>query len=390
MNRLLFEGRSLVGLVSSVIRQDDGRISFNRLDWERMYRLADYHKVANTAYLGLLGYRESLPDKWRDRFFQRYQESLLFGENCDEQFKEVLTWLDMRGISCTVLVSEAMRGFYKVAETADNSPVQIYLDEDKYYLAKGYLIDLGYETDTTYKDFGERMKKVNGLVIILYYRLPFKTSRYSKNMVKILESAQIKDPYDNVWMLPVASELLYRMAGAAYRYVTDELTLREMIELCLCHRQWRDEVDEDDLWKKLEEFKVDGLAERLLEIAYMWFGEKSDPYLLKRHEDMSVYDGLEARILTRGLVKTDNDEQAAKLQVLLDKELEREKKEEGRSIQREKVGNYFVELRKKLKWMFPDFHYMSSIYPVVGKLPFLLPVYWMLRGMRLLWRSFIR
>ena len=47
MNQLLFEGRSLVGIVSSIIRQDDRRISFSRLDWERVYRLADYHKVAN-------------------------------------------------------------------------------------------------------------------------------------------------------------------------------------------------------------------------------------------------------------------------------------------------------------------------------------------------------
>ena len=76
MNQLLFEGRSLVGIVSSIIRQDDRRISFSRLDWERVYRLADYHKVANIVYIGLLGYREAVPDKWRDRFFRRYQESL--------------------------------------------------------------------------------------------------------------------------------------------------------------------------------------------------------------------------------------------------------------------------------------------------------------------------
>ena len=79
MNQLLFEGRSLVGIVSSIIRQDDRRISFSRLDWERVYRLADYHKVANIVYIGLLGYREAVPDKWRDRFFRRYHESLQYG-----------------------------------------------------------------------------------------------------------------------------------------------------------------------------------------------------------------------------------------------------------------------------------------------------------------------
>lgn len=390
MNRLLFEGRSLVEIVASVIRQDDGHVPFSRLDWERMYRLADYHRVANTVYLGLLGHRETVPDRWRDRFFQRYQESLLFGENCQEALKEVLTWLDMREISCTVLVSESIRELYKLPETADNSPVQIFLDEDKYFLAKGYLIDLGYETDKTYKGFGERMRKVRGVTIILYHRLPFRTSKYEKYMVRILESAQIREPYENIWMLPVESELTYRMAGVAYRYVTDELTLREMLELFLFHRQWRDEIEEDALQKRLEEFKIDGLAYKLLEIAYMWFGEKSDPYLLKRNEDISVYDPLEERILTRGILNKENDEQAIRLQKLIEKEIAREKKEENRSLRNERIGKFWTAQKRKLKWAFPDYHYMSSIYPAVEKIPILLPVYWIIRGLRLWWRSFIR
>lgn len=390
MNRLLFEGRSLVGIVSSVIRQDDRRVSYSRLDWERMYRLADYHKVANIVYLGLLGYRETVPERWRDRFFKRYQESLAFEENCEEAFKEVLTWLDMREISCTVLASEAVRGFYKLPETADNCPVQLFLDEEKYFLAKGYLIDLGYETDETYNGFGERLKKVPGISIVLYHKLPFRTSKYARNMVRILETAQIKEPYDHIWMLPVESELVYRMAGAAYRYVTDELTLREMLELFLCHRQWRDDIDDDAFWRKLADFKVDVLAEKLLEIAYMWFGEKTDPFLLKGHEDTSVYDTLEERILTRGMTNRENDDQALKLQSLVEKELEKEKKGEGKELQREKVGQFFAAQKRKLQWLFPDYHYMSSIYPAVEKYPFLLPVYWIIRGMRILWRSFIR
>ncbi len=301
----------------------------------------------------------------------------------------MLAWLDMREISCTVLTSESVRSFYKISENAENSPVQIFLDEEKYYLAKGYLIDLGYETDETYKGFGERMKKVSGVTIILYRKLPFRTAKYTKNMVKILESAQIKEPYENIWMLPPESEFLYRMAGAAYRYVTDELTLREVLELMLCHRAWKDEIDEEDLWKRLDEYKIGGLAERILELAYMWFGEKTDTFLAEHAEDMSVYDVLEERILTRGIVNHERDDEALKLQSLIDKELEKEKKAEGKDLKKEKMGKYFSEIKRKLSWIFPDYHYMSSIYPAVEKIPLLLPVFWGVRGVRLFWR-FIR
>ena len=151
MNQLLYEGRTLVGMVSAIIRQDALRVAYNRLDWERMFRLADYHRVANIIYLGVLGKGDVLPDRWRDRFFERYQQALTFGESCEESLKEVLTWLDMREISCTVLTSASIRELYQIPETAENSPVQILLDEEEYYLAKGYLVDLGYETDQIYK-----------------------------------------------------------------------------------------------------------------------------------------------------------------------------------------------------------------------------------------------
>ena len=40
MNQLLFEGRTLVGIVASIVRQDALHVMFNRLDWERMFRLS--------------------------------------------------------------------------------------------------------------------------------------------------------------------------------------------------------------------------------------------------------------------------------------------------------------------------------------------------------------
>lgn len=390
MNRLLFEGRSLVGIVSSIIRQDDRKVAYARLDWEDMYRLSDYHKVANIVYLGLLGYREIIPDKWMDRFFKRYQESLQFGENCDESFKEVLTWLDMREVSCTILTSESVRGFYKIAEAADNSPIQIFLDEEEYYLAKGYLIDLGYETDEAYKGYGERLRKVPHVSIILYRKLPFRTAKYEKNMIKLLETAQIKEPYSYIWEFPRDSEFLYRLAGASYRYVTDELTLREVLELLLCHKAWKDEIDEEMLWKRLDEFRIDSIAEKILDVAYMWFGEKDDHYLIHQTEDMSVYDILEDRLLTRGLVNREKDDQALKLQSLIQKEIEKEKKAEGIDIRKEKIQKEIKDIERKMKWIFPDRHYMSSIYPTVEKIPVLLPVFWVIRGLRILWRTLMK
>lgn len=390
MNQLLYEGRTLVGMVSSIIRQDAMHVLYNRLDWERMFRLADYHRVANVVYLSVLGKGDALPSRWRDRFFERYQEALLFGENCDESFRELLMWLDMREVSCTLLTSVSMRDLYKLPETAENTPVQILLDEENYLLAKGYLVDLGYETDQTYKGYGERMRRISGVSVILYHKLPFRTSGYIKNMQRLLEESYIKEPYLNIHELPAESEFIYRMAKAVYGYVTDELRLREVLDLQIFHRAWREEINWEAVQKKLEDFQVDELAEKLLRIAYMWFGDKKDNYFADQPEDMSVYDILEDRLLTQGTINRESDMQALRLEKAIQKEIEREKRGEGRELFWEKIMDSFRAFRKKLRWVFPDYHYMSSIYPVVEKIPVLLPVFWGVRGLRLFFRLFIK
>ena len=297
-------------------------------------------------------------------------------------------WLDMREISCTILVSENVRDFYKIPEAAANSPIQIYLDEKSYYLAKGYLIDLGYEADQLYKGVGERLVKISGVPIILYYQLPFRTSKFKKNMMKLVETATLREPYSHIQMLSIENEFIYRMASAAYHYANDELTLRDVLDMVLCHKAWREEIDDDALWKRLEEFGVDVLAEKILRIAYMWFGDKEDDYFNDQPEDLTVYDVLEDRMLTSGEVNNEKDEQALTLRKQIQKEIDKERRKEEKELRQEKRQELLDKFMKKVRWLFPDYHYMTSIYPTVERLPFLLPVFWIIRDFRLLWRMF--
>jgi len=84
MDRLIFEGRFLVNLVGGIVRQDDLKAIHSRIDWEHMYRTADYHKIANVVYLGILGNGEKVPERWMERFFGRYQESLSYSDTSED------------------------------------------------------------------------------------------------------------------------------------------------------------------------------------------------------------------------------------------------------------------------------------------------------------------
>lgn len=384
MDRLIFEGRFLVNLVGGILRQDDLRAIHSRIDWEHMFRTADYHKIANIMYLGILGNGENVPERWMDRFFGRYQEALQFGDVSEEAEREILTLFDMMEIPCIILSTSRIRCLYQIQEMSSNNSLRLMMDDSSYTLAKGYLVDLGYETDRNYKGYGERMRRPSGFSVEIYHKLPFRTRLYEKNMQRLLETAYIRNSCQYVRTLSLESRYVFMAAQLAYHYTEDELLIREVLDLYLYHKVWREEMNQEYIKSKLSDFQIDGLAEKILQIAYMWFGTKADILSDSQPEDMGVFDVLENRILSRGAISRETDHQALRLASLIRQDIERERRQDKREALAEKIGKYKATFTKRLRWFFPEYKYMCAIYPFLEKLPVLLPVYWIRRGIRLL------
>lgn len=310
MNRLIYEGRLLVNIAGSMIRQDDLRPLHGRLDWERMYRTADYHKIANIVYLGMLGSTERGSQKWQERFFERYLESLRFNDVCRYSEKEVLVLLDLMQVPCIILTSCGIRDLYLLPETAGNSPLRLYIASGSYVLAKGFLVDLGYETERVYAGFGERMKGASGFSVDLYYHLPFRTRTYQAQAGRILERAYIRNSYQFIRTLSLEDRFIFRVAEAVYHYVTDELLIRELMDIHLYYVLWSDKMNGEYIRRRLTDFKIDELGKKLIQLARMWFGTKADAAFAAPSDDMGVYDILENRILSNGQLRQENDSQA--------------------------------------------------------------------------------
>lgn len=377
-----------MNMAGAFIRQDDQRPIRGQLDWERIYRVADYHKITNLVYLAMLGNGKKIPQRWQDAFAERYWQGLQYGEVCKEAEQEILALLDMRNISCAILESCEFRNLYQLPESAANVPLRLLMDEESYTLAKGYLIDLGYETDRFYTGFGERMKRVSGIRVEIYRKPPFQTQAYEKQMQFLLRRAFVKEPYHTVRTLSFEDRFIYYMAKCAYRYAQDELAIRELMDLYLYHRTWREQINQDHVRKVLSDFHVEQLADKLLHLAYMWFGSMEE---LKLEEDQRFepveYDVLEDRILSRGILNHEVhelDQQAVMLREMIEKSEDRERRQERFQRWMQKNTERRQEFGRKLRWIFPEYRYMCTIYPILEKLPPLLPICWLLRLIRFL------
>ncbi|OON86143.1 hypothetical protein BXO88_08830 [Oribacterium sp. C9] len=384
MNRTIFEGRYLINLTGAVIKQKEIPKRSMRMDWERLFHLADYHKIANIIYLGMLGASEQVPEKWGERFFERYQESLMYSSSYENSELEILTLLNMHKISATVLESSATRRLYRIPETASNSPLRLLLSEKDYSLAKGFLVDLGYLTDHFYPKFGEHMRAGNGFMVEIYYRLPFITKNYQKCMTALMERAYIDRTFNSMHTFSLESSFVFRMAEICYNYCENALTVRKLLDVFLFYHQFKAKMNQNFIWTRFKEFKIDILVQCMIHISAMWFGTRSDDILDLTIEDGEVYDAVESRILSSGVIGTEMVPQANTLRNEIQKELDKEKREEEKELRKKQRSDFWRRVKQQILWIFPEYKYMSSLYPSLEKFPFLLPFFWLFRGIRMI------
>ena len=382
MERLIYEGRFLVNTVGGIMRQDDLREMYGRVNWEKMFREADYHKIANIIYLASLGKGDEIPERWRERFFERYQKALRFGDVYREAQQEILMMMEMMNLPCFVISSCAVRELYPVPEMSACGLLKLLVDEKSYVLAKGYMVDLGYETDYSYKGYGEHMKNSAGFDMEIYYKLPLRTRLYDKNMKLMLETAPFWGRYKYVRGFSLENQFVYMLASAAYAYVTDALLIRNVLDLYVFHRMWKEKMNIESIEKRMEGFRVDELGKKILQIAYMWFGSKGEKASDGLPEDIKVYDILENRILSRGVLNNETDQQALKLERLVQREINREQFREKRAAFTEKWRKRRKNTGRMLRWVFPEYKYMCVIYPILEDFSILLPICWIWRGIR--------
>ena len=384
MNRSVYEGKFLINLLGSTLRQDDSFPVMRRMNWGRLYRIADYHELASGIYLGMLSAGARVPSLFGEKFFHRYQEAVRYGEIYESSELEILAAFQAVKVPAVVLESAAVRRLYHLPETAANSPLRLYIPEERYYMARGYLFDLGYETDQFYTGFGEHMKRAGGFQVEIYHHLPFLTKNYKKHMKSLLDRAYPDKKYPVLKVLSLESSYMFRMAEACYHFCTDNLKIRELLDLYLFYKLFHKDMNKKFLDARIKELDISLLSQSLLHMADMWFSSRKDSLFPYPKDSISLFDDMESRILSNGMVGADSIPEAAKLRKSIkDAENKEERAAKWRKW-KEKWKNRFDGIKKQLRWIFPESSYMKSLYPGLENAPFLLPLYWLRRDFKLI------
>lgn len=354
------EVECLLRMVEAICNGHEVPQKVRYVDWEQVYKLADYHKVANLIYLGLIGMEIDITDKTREKYFERYQEALMIGEKYEKEKEKVLLFFEQSQIHCMLFSSYFARSYYPLPEMQMLGRLEIYINFQKLREADAVLRRLGYtkkiKNDT--EEIEQLYRKSNGLIIVLkpYFDINGKQKKENKKGLKkvpLLLGKQYIHQWDqNALYVNYIKEL-------AEGYAMGEISVHHILDFWFFFQG----VSQNLQWKYIEnELSKSHLSQfefGLKELIHLWFGQQVTA------EDPTIYFAMEQYILTKGV---DGREVSKKILPLITKEEKKNKKKE--KIKKKKA---------ELEWLFPKKEYMITLFPKIKKFPFLLLWYWIYR-----------
>lgn len=361
-----YEERYLMTLLSSVMNQKAASPPLRRLNWDKMFRLSDYHHVAHAVYYGIIGLEGEIPQPIRQQFFDKYLESVFRTERLKAGEKEVKTLLERGKLNCFVLDYSDMVQSYPVEEMCCSGAIEIGIHRKISFPLKKLLEEADFEEQRYIEGQGHSYYRVPGFRVVSYDSNIFFSRRMRKFYRNMFHNLPLKKGCHYVHQLSLEDSYMFHMCRLTDRYARGEISLDQIIDFWIFYKKNAEALSWPYIYERLKALKIADFAEKLENLVIRWFGTGASI------EDMEVYEAMESYILTKGVEGRDISSRLLPLIKTVADCYARNRRAE--------------KFKKLLEWTFPDRAYMETIYPLLERLAWLLPFFWIMRLLRYTFR----
>lgn len=364
-----YEVKCLLELLSAIVNETDIPKWTQQPQWGNLYKMADYHGIANMVYYALLGMDEKKLKPWQPKFEERYHQAVLGEERYSAAVPELLELLEENKIHCVVLQEFRMRHYYPQRDMRALKYIRILVEKGKTDKVREVMKYLDYEQKESRIAGEDWYYKIPGVLTVVQTELPFTNKKMQKYFALPVKSYEKEKSHKYIHTFIPEEYYIHVIGYAAETYARGNLDIRAMVDIWLYYVKVYSTLDWRIVNKEFEHLKLDQFHLYIIQLAAYWFGGMLFP------ENDSVFDAMEKYILTKGV-------QGRKISATL------------LPLVEEVADFYKKDLRKKRKeqimdWALPQRDYMNTMFPLLNKVPWLLPAFWVIRLMRLGWQQMV-
>lgn len=310
------------------------------IDEAKLYSLAKTHKLSNFLQKWALKYAKS--SEVKKKVLVDYNRQIIKDTNENIELEKILNAFEEAGIKTLVVKGVIMKEVYPQDYMRQMCDIDIMIHGEDFKKASKIMKNFGYS------EFYNHEKH------LVFEKAPFIIVEMHR---KLIPGADISCEYfnDEIWNLSVNYKNyknIYRMdLTDSYIFCIIHLIRhfkyagihnRDILDIYLYYKKYKNEFDYEKLNKKLKEFEADIFEENIRKIAYKWFGGES----------INDFDDIERFIL------------------------------KGESINNQinfSISDKGGKSNYLLKLFFPSLKIMREKYPILRKFPIFLPFTWVIR-----------
>lgn len=342
-------GLYVVELLRAVLEERKPKEKPDMLSMENIYRMAKKHSVECMAYDGAVQIAEpgdeAVMQKWKERSRLCGIQGMVQKAESEKLFKE----LPAHGIRILPLKGCIMKKLYPKESYRQMADLDILIDEENAGKAREVMEGLGYEGKSEWGGVDIYEKKPWMCIELHRFMLPTEFQNWKKYL-NIWDRATGKD---GVYRMTWDDYYVYMIEHFAKHYYVSGSGIRSVLDIYIFLTKMKTELHLDYLETEFRERKLQEFRINMEELAQKWFSKDAA-------EEMQESG---RRVISSGTYGTEKG---------YFQNVEEELKRKYRA-------SWLVKLIYMFKRIFPGYRVMYDNYPIVKKVPLLLPVMWIYR-----------
>lgn len=369
------EGQYLIKLLGTAINNSQLDCPQEDFSWNKLFMLASFHSVANTAFYGLqkLSNNSVVPDDIFENFSSIANKYSAIESLQQYEIRQIFQRFEQNQIFCVPLDGHVIKGFYPRPDMRYVSTLNLLINPKDQNRIHVVLNSLGYILISTTSDRINYIKDGNINLSLRTSLVPERPEYrdYFNNMEKRIN---IRKGLHFVGSLSSEDFYVYTLAHLAHLYAAGGAGIRSVLDIWVLLKRLSLTLDREYIDHQLSQLNLQLFAFYMEEFAKIWFDGK-----LEDKDDNEIYNHISTHLFENYRSQTfqkysermnelSKDNSAGKNQTTTkktDTNKDNESAQGDNSIAKEKV---FLPMRE-----------MKEKYPILDKMPFLLPIYWLIR-----------
>lgn len=334
------------------------------IHWEKIYNLARIHFVSGAIYsvIEKLDKAEKPEEKIFKKFRSDFFNTILRYEEQEKAYKEIIQKLNGEKIPHLFFKGSVLREYYPVKQMRTLGDIDFLLYEKDQDKAKKALLQIGYKnlTNTGHWQYVKGNVMLEAHDKLMYSEINEKAD-YSSYFEGAWNNSKAEEK-SFTYKLNIEYHLIFILTHIAKHFYGCGSGVRMILDVAVIIKKFGDTLDYIYIWKELEKLKLDVFSKNIFKLCDKWF-EVHIPAGGINMED-EIFQAISNYILEGGTFGFNNRNFAVHI---IRKEYDKTS------------NSKLAQLKAFWKKIFLNYKTMINIYPILIKLPFLLPFAWIVR-----------